>query len=458
MPEFWNWARTFHCRPRLYVEPKTIDSLRSVLNEANTRKSKIRVIGCGHSPSSLAMSNEVLISMKYFNKILSIDKENEEIHCESGVLISTLNEILPQHNLSLTVQGSVSNLTIAGVVSTATHGSGLKFGSISSYVRSITLMKLDGELNEYTLENDEDLFRCLTCSLGSFGIIISVRLQVSPIYFLELHQNALEFRTFLNTLPIHYSSSDHFRYMWYPHTNIGIAYHLTRIQPRVIKNANSLFSKIFSWFRYSIIGMENFEFFSRNLFFILGHHLLELFFYFSLYIPSLVRLINKTYAKLDAKTIHRIDRCDKLFNFDCLFYQYASEWAIPLDQAVSCLNDLEQVMEKNQNVHFPIEIRFSKDEDLSYLSPAYQRQTCWINTVSYRPYGKTHSEHQEFFRIFENICHKHQGRPHWAKEHPLKSEQLSKLYPQWNFFHQKRQEFDPNNLLINDCLENVFLS
>jgi L-gulonolactone oxidase len=124
MAEFWNWARTFNCHPRLYVEPTSIDSLRTVLKEINTRKSKVRVIGCAHSPSGLSMSNEVLISMKNFNKIIEIDEKNQEIHCESGVLLSTLNEILPQHNLSLPVQGSISNLTIAGVISTATHGSG----------------------------------------------------------------------------------------------------------------------------------------------------------------------------------------------------------------------------------------------------------------------------------------------------------------------------------------------
>lgn len=124
MPEFWNWARTFNCRPRLYVQPKSIDELRTVLNDVSTTKSKIRVIGCAHSPSALSMSNEVLISMKNFKQILEIDEENQEIHCESGVLLSTLNEILPKHNLSLPVQGSISNLTIAGVISTATHGSG----------------------------------------------------------------------------------------------------------------------------------------------------------------------------------------------------------------------------------------------------------------------------------------------------------------------------------------------
>ena len=80
------------------------------------------------------MSNDVLISMKNFNRILEIDENNKEIHCESGVLISTLNEILPRHQLSLPVQGSVSELTIAGVISTATHGSGENL-SLSLYFR-----------------------------------------------------------------------------------------------------------------------------------------------------------------------------------------------------------------------------------------------------------------------------------------------------------------------------------
>jgi len=257
MTEFWNWARTYRCRPDLYVEPDSLESLRSLLTDVNRRQLKIRVIGCGHSPSSLAMSNQVLVSMKHFNKILEIDAANKEIHCESGVLLSQLNDILPQHNLSLPVQGSVSNLTIGGVVSTATHGSGVKFGSISSYVRSMTLMTLTGEINEYKLDgDDDDLFRCLTCSLGTFGVILSLRLQVSSLFYLELNQNPLEFRSFLNTLPVLYTSSDHFRYMWYPHTNHGIAYHLTRIQPRQIKSNKSFLTKIYSWFRYSLIGMQ----------------------------------------------------------------------------------------------------------------------------------------------------------------------------------------------------------
>jgi FAD/FMN-containing dehydrogenase len=124
MQTFWNWARTFHCRPRIYAEPTSLESLRALVGDINANRWKVRVIGCGHSPSSLAMSNEILISMKQFNRIIEIDQVNELVHCEAGLLLSTLNDTLPLYELSLPVQGSVSGITIAGAVSTATHGSG----------------------------------------------------------------------------------------------------------------------------------------------------------------------------------------------------------------------------------------------------------------------------------------------------------------------------------------------
>jgi FAD/FMN-containing dehydrogenase len=81
-------------------------------------------MGCAHSPSALAMSNEVLISMKKFNNVIEIAPDKMEIDVESGVLFSTLNELLPQFGLSLPIQASSNSITVGGAISTATHGSG----------------------------------------------------------------------------------------------------------------------------------------------------------------------------------------------------------------------------------------------------------------------------------------------------------------------------------------------
>lgn len=179
-------------------------------------------------------------------------------------------------------------------------------------------------------------------------------------------------------------------------------------------------------------------------------------FYVSLWFPRLVRSINRLYVWLEGGTTRQVARCDRLFNFDCLFRQYANEWAVPLEETVACLVDLEAAVETNHHVHFPVEIRFGRAEWTSCLSPSFGRPTCWINTVAYRPYAREHAEHRPFFREFERICLAHGGRPHWAKEHPLNGRQLAELYPHWTSFHQHRRTFDPNDLFVNACLKKMF--
>ena len=62
-----------------------------------------------------------------------------------GVFISKLNEeILPQFNMALSNQGSLSEQTVAGMISTGSHGTGVAFGAFSSCVLAITFMTADG--------------------------------------------------------------------------------------------------------------------------------------------------------------------------------------------------------------------------------------------------------------------------------------------------------------------------
>lgn len=259
MVEIWNWARTFSCRPRLYVEPTSLESLQALLKQIEANAWKVRVIGCGHSPSSLALSDEVLISMKHFDQIIEINVEEKFVHCEAGVLIRTLNDVLPSHQLSLPVQGSISSLTVGGAISTATHGSGLEFGTLSSYVRALRLLTLNGEIVDVRRDDPSqlDLFRSLSCSLGAFGILLAVQLDLSPLFYLQLHQHRLDFASFLAELPVHASASDHFRYMWYPHTQTGIAYHLQRVAPTTPVTRPHLFRRLFSSLRHRIIGASS---------------------------------------------------------------------------------------------------------------------------------------------------------------------------------------------------------
>jgi hypothetical protein len=67
-----NWSKTFSCKPELYFEPKSVDEIKEILNLAKINKKKIKIIGAGHSPSSIALSNDYLISLKHLRNVLSV--------------------------------------------------------------------------------------------------------------------------------------------------------------------------------------------------------------------------------------------------------------------------------------------------------------------------------------------------------------------------------------------------
>ncbi|CAF0820134.1 unnamed protein product [Didymodactylos carnosus] len=339
---FENWAKTYSCIPKLYFEPQTIVDLQSIVCEAHKRKEKIRVVGCGHSPSAICTTDGYMISMKHLNKIREVNKDEMYVEVESGVTIQQLNDELPKWDLCLPNQGSISELTLTGLVSTASHGTGINYGTMSSYIRSITLMLLDGTIKEY-------------------------------------------------------SPTDEFLY------------------------------------------------------------------WLATYIPRLIPYINQFY--LWHESTHSLiieDRCDKIFNFDCLFRQYVNEWAIPLKETAYVLHKLQSWLDENQHVirvHFPIEIRFVKRDTHVMLSPTsgeLEGNFCYINIIMYRPYEKD-IEYEPWWHAFEAICLEVNGRPHWAKAHSLTSKTLRKLYPNaWDKFHEIRRQFDPHDQLVNDYLHRMF--
>ena len=105
-----------------------------------------------------------------------------------------------------------------------------------------------------------------------------------------------------------------------------------------------------------------------------------------------------------SKPIERVDDSVKVFNFDCLFSQYVNEWSIPWSRTAEALRALDHFIESGSvkdnkeqdksattkakkeaplNVHFPIEIRFVKKDDV-WLSPAYGVDSCYIGIIMYR--------------------------------------------------------------------------
>jgi L-gulonolactone oxidase len=376
-----------------------------------------------------------MVSMKHFNKLLEVNAEEKTVKVEGGMLLTELNDILEMNGLAMSVLGSVSDVSVAGAISTGTHGTGLKFGSLHTYVLELSLLCADG--NVLTLDShdsgtsdQQDMFRAACVSLGSLGIILSVKLQCEPAFRLHQVQYPVKLQDVIENLDVHLNASDHFRFMWYPHTDGCIAYHARRTTKPI--------SRVSSWF---------WDYF-------IGYMVLEFLYWVSTFIASLVPWIGRVYYRLGSHRNEFVDRSDHVFNFNCLFRQHVMEWSFPREHTGVVLTELKSWIDNNFYAHFPVEVRFTAKDD-ALLSPCHGTDVCYINIVMYRPYMKD-VDIERYWRAFQEIVMKVGGRPHWAKDFRMTPQQMRSLYPRWDRFVEIRGRLDPDRMFMNSSLKRIF--
>lgn len=138
--------------------------------------------------------------------------------------IDAINELLEKNNMALSVLGSIGDQTIAGAISVAFHGTGIEFNVLSAYVLEVDMMLASGEIKTYSATSNSDVFKAVLCSLGCLGVMVSVKLQCEPCFRLEQIEYGAKLDDVLQSLDVYVKSSDHFRMLWYPHTDYVICY------------------------------------------------------------------------------------------------------------------------------------------------------------------------------------------------------------------------------------------
>jgi L-gulonolactone oxidase len=120
----------------------------------------------------------------------------------------------------MTNVGSISEQTLGGVITTATHGSGMDYGVLSTQVRALSLLLADGSRAACSRTERPDLFLASICGLGATGIILSIQLDVEPIFRLREMQQSLSFDEVVQNLDHHVRSAEHVRFWWFPTVDV----------------------------------------------------------------------------------------------------------------------------------------------------------------------------------------------------------------------------------------------
>ncbi|OAD74131.1 hypothetical protein PHYBLDRAFT_177426 [Phycomyces blakesleeanus NRRL 1555(-)] len=432
---FQNWAKTFSCTSELYFTPISEQQVIEIVLLAKKYKKNVKVCGSGHSPSDLACTKGFLINIDKLDTVLTVDDKKHTMTVEAGISLHKLHVVLRENGLSLSNLGSISDQSIAGVMATATHGTGAHYGCLSTLILDITLVTADGQVVYCSSSVQPDIFNAARCNLGALGVVTKVTLQAEPDFRLEAIQRPYKFPDVLADWTNVIHSAEHVRVWWYPHTDDCVVWRANRTtKPKEHKPTSWLIERGF------------------------GVHVYEAMLNTSRYQPALIPAITKLMFKtVHSREQHVVDDSNKVFNFDCLFPQYVNEWAIDWNDAPEALRQLDIFITQNDlKVHFPVEIRFVDEDDI-WLSPAYGRKTCYIGVIMYRPYGNP-VPYKKYWKAYEDIMRSFGGRPHWAKAHGQSRKDLEASYPKFHDFLKVRDQLDPEEMFVNDYLKRHVVS
>lgn len=427
MGNHWsNWSTSVKSTPAEVLFPSTEAEVQEIVKRAAAEQKKIRVVGAGHSFTPLVGTESILMSLDRLSGIISVDKSKHQAVVWAGTRLKALGAALHENGLAMENLGDIDVQSIAGALSTGTHGTGIELGTLATQLVSITLVTASGEL--LSLDPSDPRFPAAQVALGTLGVITRLGIQLVPAYKLKYTSGKIPLPQVLSELESWKQKHRNFEFYYFPFTQT--------VQTKVmdISDDPPKAGGFGSWFNDIFLENGLFWLFSR----------------ISRHVPGTYRGVSKISAwgiSTGSKTSwsHQVFATKRLVKFQEM------EYNIPAESFVDAISEIERtIREMDFKVHFPIECRWVKADDI-WLSPAYERESAYIAVHMYRgmPY-------KEYFGAMEAIFKKYGGRPHWGKMHTLKHADLQERYPKFEDFKALRREMDPNGMFLNPYLEEFF--
>ena len=432
MSEQWeNWSGLERTRPSRVGEPTDVAAVVAEVERARADGTTVKMVGSGHSFTGVAVPEHAMLRPHGMTGIVAVDREAMTVTALAGTRLKHFNAALERLGLSLHNMGDIAEQTLAGAISTGTHGTGGVAAGLAAQVVGLELVTGTGEVLRATPEHHPEVLAVARLGLGALGVITAITFAVEPLFLLEAVEEPMSWDRALATYDEMTATNHHVDMYWLPHTdrllvksNNRLGHDLDQAEP---------LSRWRAWLDDELLANR-----------VLGAEIAA-----TNRAPLVIPRANRLVASLfSARTFS--DVAHTVFTSERSFAFREMEYAVPRDVGLTVLKEARTVLESSGlRINFPIEIRCAPADDIP-LSTASGRDSFYLAFHTHR-----RADHAAYFALMEPVLRAHGGRPHWGKLHTQRADTLAEIYPRFGEFLAMRDRLDPDRVFGNAYLRRV---
>ena len=428
-PARWrSWSGLTTVQPAARRTPASAEEVAAAVTEARERGLRVKMVGAGHSFTDVAATDGLLLDPGRLTGVTHVDRGALTVTVLAGTPLHELNARLHDLGLALHNMGDIDRQTVAGAVSTGTHGTGGVTASLSGQLEAVELVTGDGRVVRADRESDPDVFQAARVGLGAIGVLTSLTFRVEPAFTLEAVEQPMRLEELVARHDELVRQHHHVDAYWFPHTDRCMVKtndrSLDEPEPlprwRAYVDDELLSNTVFGWVDKALTRF-----------------------------PRLTRPANQLTSRgLSARRYS--DSSEKVFVSPRRVVFREMEYSLPREAGMAALQEVRALIEQSGwRVGFPVEIRATPPDE-AWMSTSHDRHSVYLAFHVGRDV-----DHRDYFIGVERVLRAYDGRPHWGKLHTRTAADLAPAYPRWADFAAVRDRVDPDRIFGNGYLDRV---
>lgn len=399
------------------AQPRSVEQLQALLRDTGD---VLRPVGAGHSFTPLVTGHGQILRLDQIDKPVVISSDPGRARVNANARLHQLSAALGAQGQAFRNLGDINVQSLAGAMSTATHGTGRELPCLAAEMTGAQLLSGTGEVIEITKED----LPGMQVSLGLLGVLLEIELNTVPAFNLRRRVGVRPVEEMLSRMHEKWAEHRCYEFFILPHSAKGVQVTHDVTDDAVGKAPIDL----------DALGLQMMKLFSA-----LRHvH------------PKLHKAALALMLKLQGEESFvgeswRVLSTTRNMRFNEM------EYHLPPSEVEAVLREITGlVATRHTEVWFPIEIRQTAG-DTAWLSPFQNGPR-----VSVAVHMHAGQDHSGFFRDCEAVFRSAGGRPHWGKLHSLQRRDLEELYPDLGKFDALRARLDPQDRFLSPALAKLF--